>query len=307
MPTKIPTLIVVRGLQGSGKTTRAKAWVAKDPTNRARVNRDDLRGMAHDGVWLGRETERQIVAIRDAAIRALLRRGVDVVCDDTNLPSRVVRELRRLATLVGAQFVVWDMTDVPLNTCIERDAAREKPIGAEVIKDAHSRYLAGQVYPLPIADESEPEETQAPQQYVPREGTPRAIIVDIDGTLAKMGDRSPYDEAKVSEDQPNQPVIEVVKTMHRAGNDVIVCSGRTESCREETEHWLGVNLGISFVALHMRASGDYRRDATIKREIFDKHIRDHYNIIGVFDDRNQVVEMWRSLGLTVFQVADGDF
>jgi hypothetical protein len=30
-------------------------------------------------------------------------------------------------------------------------------------------------------------------------------------------------------------------------------------------------------------------------------------VIAVFDDRNQVVRMWRDLGLTVFQVADGNF
>lgn len=29
--------------------------------------------------------------------------------------------------------------------------------------------------------------------------------------------------------------------------------------------------------------------------------------LGVFDDRRQVVRMWRELGLTVFQVAEGDF
>jgi len=31
------------------------------------------------------------------------------------------------------------------------------------------------------------------------------------------------------------------------------------------------------------------------------------NIAMVFDDRNQVVDMWRQNGLTTFQVADGDF
>jgi len=31
------------------------------------------------------------------------------------------------------------------------------------------------------------------------------------------------------------------------------------------------------------------------------------DIFAVFDDRQQVVDMWRDNGLTVFQVADGDF
>ena len=33
----------------------------------------------------------------------------------------------------------------------------------------------------------------------------------------------------------------------------------------------------------------------------------NYNVKFVLDDRNRVVEMWRSLGLTCLQVADGDF
>ena len=36
-------------------------------------------------------------------------------------------------------------------------------------------------------------------------------------------------------------------------------------------------------------------------------IRDRWRVVGVFDDRQQVVRMWRALGLTVFQVAEGDF
>jgi len=30
-------------------------------------------------------------------------------------------------------------------------------------------------------------------------------------------------------------------------------------------------------------------------------------VVAVLDDRNQVVEAWRSMGLTVLQVADGAF
>ena len=34
---------------------------------------------------------------------------------------------------------------------------------------------------------------------------------------------------------------------------------------------------------------------------------DKDDVFAVFDDRNQVVDMWRKNGLTTFQVADGDF
>lgn len=57
----------------------------------------------------------------------------------------------------------------------------------------------------------------------------------------------------------------------------------------------------------MRPAGDHRRDAIVKRELFDLHIRHQYRVTHVLDDRTQVVQMWRALGLTCLQVADGDF
>lgn len=57
----------------------------------------------------------------------------------------------------------------------------------------------------------------------------------------------------------------------------------------------------------MRPEGDIRKDSIVKREIFENYIRDYYNIQFVLDDRNQVVEMWRSLGLKCLQVQEGDF
>jgi len=64
---------------------------------------------------------------------------------------------------------------------------------------------------------------------------------------------------------------------------------------------------VPYAALHMRVTGDQRRHAVVKAEIFEREIRDRYRIVGVFDDRDQVVRMWRRLGLTVFQVAEGNF
>ena len=47
-------------------------------------------------------------------------------------------------------------------------------------------------------------------------------------------------------------------------------------------------------------------DEILKKDMLDKHV-DINDVFLVVDDRNKVVDMWRSLGLTVFQVADGDF
>lgn len=305
------TLYATRGIIGSGKTTRARAWVAVDPAGRARVNRDDIRRMAHGGAWVARDdsspgTERATLAVRDAAISALLGCGIDVVCDDTNLPSRTVRDLRRIAAAAGAQFEVWDLTDVPLDECIRRDTARggRAQVGEQVARDQYARFVAGRPYPLPLPDEPEP---AAPQVYVPPDGAPPAVLVDLDGTAAIMCDRSPYDETRVGGDAPNGPVLAAVRAMHAAGHTVVFVSGRTDGCSDATAKWLAAHSGVPYAALLMRTAGDTRADAVVKRELFDVHVRGKYRVVCVFDDRDQVVAMWRGLGLTVFQVAPGAF
>jgi predicted kinase len=306
-------LRITRGLPASGKTTIARAWVAEDPVRRARVNRDDLRAQLHDGVFVPQSeettgTEKAVTAARDATITALLNRGVSVFCDDTNLPARTARDLRRLAVLAGAEFEVVDLTDVPLATCVERNAQRAGRafVPEDWIQDMHRRYIAGKPHPLPLPDEVETNRDAA-EPYVAPEHTPRAILVDIDGTTALMAARSPYDETRVHEDRPNLPVIAAVRAMHAAGHEVVFCSGRTEACRDATEKWLAEHAAIPYAALHMRAVGDMRKDSIVKAEIFDAHIRHAYDVVAVFDDRNQVVAMWRGFGLTVFQVAEGAF
>jgi predicted kinase len=305
----MPTLIITRGLPGAGKSTRARAWVAKDRAGRARVNRDDLRSMLHDGVWTGHDTETQIIGARDVLISSLLRRGLDVVCDDTNLPQRTARDLANVAAACAATLEVWDLTDVPVEVCVERDAARgSRVVGEPVIRDLHRRYLAGKRYPLPIPVPHPAAPAAAPVVvYAPPPGAPTAVMVDIDGTVALMGKRSPYDETQVHLDRPNIAVITAIQAMHAAGHAVVFCSGRTEASRADTEAWLAAHVGVAHHGLYLRPIGDRRKDSVVKREIFDRHIRTAWHVVAVFDDRQQVVDAWRELGLTVFQVAPGDF
>ena len=124
-------------------------------------------------------------------------------------------------------------------------------------------------------------------------------LCDIDGTLASHdGIRSPYDESKVLLDKP-LPTCEVIKALEKSGKHIIFFSGRTEACRIDTMKWLKTHLGFTPV-LYMREVGDRRNDAIIKEELYNNHIKGRYNVLGVWDDRLRVVDMWHRLGLFIF-------
>jgi hypothetical protein len=131
---------------------------------------------------------------------------------------------------------------------------------------------------------------------------PAAIVVDLDGTLALLGDRDPYDASTCERDQVNTVVREIIGHY----DHVVICSGRDDRWRRETERWLTVH-GIRYELLLMRRSKDFRKDAVVKREMYVQAIEPRFRVRFVLDDRNQVVEMWRSIGLTCLQVAPGDF
>ncbi len=290
------TLYITRGLPGSGKST----WARQQPGT-VRVNRDDLRAMLHGGHTGEGWAERQVTAVQHAAVEALLKSGQSVICDDTNLRGKTVKDLAAIASECGATAEIVDFTHVPLEVCLERDAQRPGSVGAEVIQRMHERYLAGKRQTLSL---DEPIRTEPVAQD---ESLPDCILVDLDGTVALMGNRSPYDVTRLHLDRPNAPVIKAVKAMYEAGHTIVYCSGRTDDGREATERWLDEHVGVPYAALHMRKTGDARKDSIVKREIFEREIAQNWHVVAVFDDRNQVVKMWRSIGLTVVQVAEGNF
>ncbi len=309
--------IINRGLPGSGKSTLTKQEVAADLNGTVRINRDDIRKMLHDSVWKGQETESVVMMIRDASLRAAMKaRKPVVVSDDTNLDSKVVKHLAKIAQFFGYAIEVRDF-DTPLQVCIERDTKRQgiERVGEDVIRGMHKKFFKGGKFPENPLDAIE---AVTFEPYVPNLAMPRAVIFDIDGTLADHTDiRSPYDYSRVIHDRARDAVIAAATVYHKAGYKIIVLSGRDGGCMPDTEKWLKRELvygeqdgsiqSIPF-ELFMRSPGDKRQDRIIKGELFNKHIRDFYNVETVFDDRDQVVDLWRlELKMNCFQVNYGNF
>lgn len=295
-------LILTRGLPASGKTTWAREWVDEAPLGeRVRINRDDLRMMAGGVQIYDAAGEALITKIQHAAISAALKASKSVVVDDTNLNPRIAKKLADLGRINWCEVIVNDsFLDIPLEECKRRNDLRERKVPEDVIDRMHRNFIQGKIQPdLSV-------KAEAWDIVFNSEGKPPAIIVDVDGTLAIMGDRSPYDWSRVGEDQPNDPVVNLVNRYYAYGaSQVIILSGRDGCCREATEGWLDQH--VEYDRLLMRDPGDTRKDAIVKQELFLDHVAPYYNVEFVLDDRNSVVDMWRGIGLTVLQVAEGDF
>lgn len=145
------------------------------------------------------------------------------------------------------------------------------------------------------------------QLYLPPANKPKIYLVDVDGTVALMAGRGPFEWHRVGEDLPNMPVIKVVrKVADPDGQNIVFFSGRKEQCREQTDWWLRAHVLPEYRAIFMREDKDSDFDYITKRRMFERYIRNDFEVEGVFDDYKMVVRMWRALGLQVFHTAEGD-
>ena len=138
------------------------------------------------------------------------------------------------------------------------------------------------------------------------------FVCDLDGTLCNVTHRRQWVSthpknwdawnAGIAYDTPNIAVLEVLNALADKF-DIVLVSGRGSEYRQPTITWLR-SSGVRFTALYMRAEGDHRADDVIKAELADE-VEKTYHIMGVFDDRKRVVDMWIKRGIFVFDVAQG--
>lgn len=70
----------------------------------------------------------------------------------------------------------------------------------------------------------------------------------------------------------------------------------------ETERWL-MAKGVQFSAIFMRHVGDFRESAIIKMECATLLLEDNQEIANAYDDRADVIDAYRSLGIKATQLA----
>ena len=308
------TLMVLRGAPGSGKTTSAKMWVDQDPANRVRVNRDDLRMMT-----FGRKTdltfdqENVITALSQSAVKESLKAGKDVIVDDMHLRPKYIREWYKIAQALQVNRVSvtsrWEDLDVLLDRNAHRPEGDRLP--EEVLRTIFTKFTKkGKFLPVEsywdFLNANEPAAALSPAPpFNPYHEEPHAILVDIDGTLAKNeSGRGWFEWEKVGHDSIVEPIQHLVNTLSMTGSVTpIFLSGRDEVCRTETEAWIR-DAGLDPSLLFMRPEGDNRPDTEVKYDLFNDNVRDQFNVWFVIDDRPAVCRMWRQIGLTVLQVGD---
>lgn len=126
-------MLILVGIPCSGKTTFALRWV-KEKRNRVRFNKDEIRAICNIS-W--GERGLQVTEAEDAAIKLAMRKGFDIVVDDTNIYKSRRDELQRLASMYGYE-VETRVFNTPLSICLERNQHRHPPLPESAIVKAQA-------------------------------------------------------------------------------------------------------------------------------------------------------------------------
>lgn len=284
--------IVTVGVPASGKSTFAKDMELEGYQD---INRDFIRFefVKPGGNWSNykftKANEKKVDEIQGQMIMESWAREENIIISDTNLnPNRRAKLIKQLED-VGYEVLIHDFP-ITREMAVKRDNLRANGVGEGVIYRMMSDWneYVGRI------------------TYEPDVNLPKAVIFDVDGTIAQMDGRGPFDWHRVGEDKPREFVLQMLRSYAQMGYIVIVCSGRDDICAGETTEWLDEHVGSVFWHhLYMRKNGDFRKDNAVKEEIFWTHLAHRYNIVACVDDRPQMIRLWHELRIpNVIAVAD---
>lgn len=291
-------LTITIGIPGCGKTTWAKEVKAnlKDHGVICDIfERDNYRRLESPNLDLNlykytKAREKQITEQQVNDAREALSKGHHVIIADTNLnhKTRIIwSDLAGEFDLQLQREVFDDPIQHSVHTCWKRNLKRHETVPVNVLMDMQTRLreYTGQ-YVYDPRTEAELDE---------------AVIVDIDGTLAHMHSRGPFEWSKVGEDHLDKEVASYVDYLNHNGVHVFIFSGRDSVCRRETEEWL-LRHDIDYAHLAMRPEGNTQPDYIVKEEMFDLYCKGKYNVTHVIDDRAMMCRHWETMNLRVWNV-----
>ena len=232
--------------------------------------------------------EKEVDKLVNDTINNAVESKTDIVISDTNL--NVDRRLTLERKLKDLGYIVEKHifgANLNLTELWNRDLNRKNSVGHSVIAKQYKEFR--KQYPkYTLSDVSD---------------KAKCVIFDIDGTLADMHNRTPFEWSKVGNDKYNDVLFTSLEALHDEGYAIIIMSGRDEVCRTETMNWLlngFVNKEIQY-ELYMRKEKDQRKDSIIKAELFFIYVDGVYQVEAVFDDRPSVIrDVWMELGLKVY-------
>jgi hypothetical protein len=146
---------------------------------------------------------------------------------------------------------------------------------------------------------------------------PRAVVWDLEGTLADDRARAHFVEVEqgrerdwhsyfdaIDTDPPIAASMEILHALRAYGARVVFLTGRPDFTRPKTERWLQANGLADYDLLLMRPEGERRHAGEFKVDEILK-LRERYELICAFEDRIDVAEHLRVIGLPVFLYGAG--
>ncbi len=291
----MPKLLLTCGLSGSGKSTYAKELVE---SGWREINRDKLRFLmftngVHD--WslykFTKDREKSVTEQCELEFRLAVGLKFNIIVSNTNLNQKDHDYWKVKAEEAGYEFEV-KYFDITLEEALKRDSKRGAlAVGREVLFAQWKKWLEITNY----------------KRYVPDESKPKAIWIDLDGTIAINSYRGHHDYDKVITDTPRLDVISMLSAwMERDGLTPVFMSGRPESCREDTVKWL-LNYFDDVPYLYMRTTGDNRSDRIVKEELFWEYLEPNWNIVAAIDDRPRITRLEIDLGIPLVINVNRDY
>jgi predicted kinase len=287
------------GVSSSGKSYWSNEFVKNNPNyliiERDKIRADILRSLCtyREGflwkVWDFKD-EHKVNEIVQQMIDFGVKNNKDIIFSNTNLNKKyLLKSIQQMTELGYKTEMRYFPVDFEL--AIERDKKRTETVGIDVIEKQWLQWL------------ELPRECIGIPKYIKDDTKPKAVVCDIDGTVARHVNRNPYDYFKAGTDEPITEVVNIVKMYKENGYQIIFLSGRDSVCREITNDWLGKHFGSDFL-LYMRTQGDRRKDRIVKQELFFNHVAENWDVEVVIDDRKQVVRLWTDIDVKLLNVGN---